>query len=104
LTRGQAFSESKRAEFGATKRLQAQLGLIVARHAQNPQTSQPEDVHQHNCLIMPGSNLEGALRKKRRCIVAREKEFRNSLCSHRSEEESSRRLAALFMETPRAAQ
>ena len=48
---------------------------------------------------MPGSDLEGALRKERRCIAPCENKFRNSLRSDRCKKESRERHAALFRET-----
>jgi len=48
---------------------------------------------------MPGSKLEGTLRKKRRCIAAREVEFPDPFRGHQSKKESGGCHAALFRET-----
>ena len=60
---------------------------------------QPEGVHQHDCWIVPGSDLEGALCQQRRCIAARETEFRNPLRGDQPKQQGGGRHAALFRET-----
>ena len=55
--------------------------------------------HQHDCWIVPGSNLEGALRKEGRRVAAREIEFSDPFRSDRSKKESGSCHAALFRET-----
>ena len=61
------------------RKIASKAGSIITRRAENPKAGQPEGVHQHDRRIVPGSDLDGALRHERRGIAAREIKFRNPL-------------------------
>ena len=56
-------------------------------------------MHQHDRRIVPGSELDGALRQERRCIAARESEFGNPFGGDEPKKQGGGRHAALFRET-----